>query len=135
MSDFRKQFELCETVFDITTVATCLITENKIEVENSRELFETIFELAQKFEQTHYDVDCYMDAVDAYAMKHLRLRYGDLSKLHGRIWWDIEQQDFVGEAQLYDEYLVMRHDDLTFEEYILGCCTEENGTLELVREA
>lgn len=134
MSDFRKQFELCETVFDITTVATCLIAENKIEVEDSRELFETIYFLASKFEDTHYDPDFYMDAVEAYAMKQLRLRYGDLSKLHGRIWWDIEQQDFVGEAQLYDEYLVMRHDDITFEEYILGCRTEENGTLELVRE-
>ena len=134
MSDFRKQFELCETVFDITTVATCLIAENKIEVEDSRELFETIYSLASKFEDTHYDPDFYMDAVEAYAIKWLTLRYGDFSKMHGRIWWDIEQQQFVGEAQLYDEYLVMRHDDLTFEEYILGCRTEENGTLELVRE-
>lgn len=135
MSDFRKQFELCETVFDITTVATCLIAEKKIEVEDSRELLETIYRLAIKFEETHYDPEFYMDAVEIYAIKWLTLEYGDFSKMHGRIWWDIEEQKFIGEAQLYDEYLVMRHDDLTFEEYILGCSTEENGTLELVREA
>lgn len=133
MIDFRKHLEFCETIFDMTTVATCLIAENKIKVEDSRELFQNIFELAQKFEQSHYDSERYMDAVDAYTMKHLLLKYGDLSKLHGRIWWDIEQQDFVSEAQLYDEYLVMRHDDLTFEEYIRGCQTSENGTLELVK--
>ncbi len=134
MSDFRKQVELCETVFDITTVAVDMIHDGAIEVEDSRNLFQTIYNLAIKFEDTDYDPEDYMGSVEAYARKWLTVEYGDFSKMHGRIWWDIEEEKFIGEAQLYDEYLVNRHDGLTFEEYIRGCMTEENGTLVPVRE-
>lgn len=134
MSEFRKQVELCETVFDITTVAVDMIHAGTIEVNDSRELFQTIYRLAEVFEDSDYDPDFYMDEIEAYARKQLMLEYGDLSSLHGRIWWDIEEEKFIGEAQLYDEYLVNRHDGLTFEEYIRGCMTEENGTLVPVRE-
>ena len=56
-----------------------------------------------------------------------------------RKWYDIEQNEVVTEERLYAEYLVAKaadpeneagHRDLSFEEYVRICLTEENGTLE-----
>lgn len=134
MSDFRKQTELCETLFYICGMAFAMLDREEIEVKNTSDLFATVYHLAQNYEHTNQFSETYVDDVEAYARKCLMRKYGYISKLHGRVWWDIEQQDFIGETQLYDEYLVMRHDGLTFEEYIRGCQTSENGTLELVKE-
>lgn len=59
-----------------------------------------------------------------------------------RRWYDIEQQEIVTEAQLYQEFLNAQaadpdneagHRDLTFDEYIHICLTIENGTLEALK--
>ena len=56
-----------------------------------------------------------------------------------RKWLDTEHNEVVTEGQLYEEYLEAKaadpdneagHRDLSFEEYIRICQTEENGTLE-----
>lgn len=56
-----------------------------------------------------------------------------------RKWLDIEQNEVVTEEQLYEEFLAAKaadpeneagHRDLSFEEYVRICLTEENGTLE-----
>lgn len=134
MSDFRKDLLIAEAVFDISMVAAYLIMEKKIDVEDSRDLFQTIYQLAVKAEEDGYDPDMYMDEIEIYAHKHLMLKYADFSDCVGRVWWDIEEEDFIDEAKLYKEYLMMRHDGISFEEYIRNCGTRENGTLQLVRE-
>lgn len=134
MSDFRKDLLIAEAVFDISMVAACLIMEKKIDVEDSRDLFQTIYQLAVKAEEDGYDPDMYMDEIEIYAHKHLMLKYADFSDYVGRVWWDIEEEGFIDEAKLYKEYLMMRHDGISFEEYIRNCGTRENGTLQLVRE-
>ncbi len=59
-----------------------------------------------------------------------------------RRWYDIEQQEIVTEAQLYQEFLDAQaadpdnaagHRDLTFEEYIRISLTTENGMLEALK--
>lgn len=59
-----------------------------------------------------------------------------------RIWYDIEQDAIVTEAQLYQEFLDAQaadpnneagHRGLTFEEYIHISLTIENGTLEALK--
>lgn len=125
-----------EVVYDITMVAARLMDENKIDVEDSRELFDTIYHLAFEAEENGFDPDYYMEEVDIYATKELMLKYKDFSGFYGRIWWDIEQEEFFDELTLYKEYLTEpsgRVSGITFEEYISNCSTEENGTLELVK--
>ena len=134
MSDFRRELLVAEAVFDISMMAACLMKDEKIVVEDSRELFQTIYQMANDFEDKGYNPDFYMDDIDTYAEKQLMLKYGSFDNKHGRVWWDNETSEFIDEAELYGEYLMMRKDrDITFEDYIRNCLVKENGTLELVR--
>ena len=84
---FKKEFGLSavtgeelrrsECVFDITLVAAHLMRENRIEVEDSRELFSFCMELAQKFEAENPEIgDDYMDAIEELAFEKLTERFG-----------------------------------------------------------
>lgn len=68
---------LCESLFDITTAATYLMHQQQIEVEDSRELFQTCLELARRFEAENPGIgEDYMNAIEEYAMEKLLERYG-----------------------------------------------------------
>lgn len=134
MSDFRKDILIAEAVFDISMVAANLIAEEKIDVGDSRELFQTIYELAVKAEEDGFEPDMYMDEIEIYATKGLMMKYKDFSEFFGRVWWDIEAEDFIDELHLYKEFLTEPScRGITFEEHVTNCSVEHNGTLELVR--
>lgn len=73
----RKTSYLCESLFDITTVAASLIHEDQIEVEDSRDLFQTCLDLAQRFEEQNPSIgDEYMERIEEYATEKLTEKYG-----------------------------------------------------------
>lgn len=72
----RKMSFLCESLFDITTVATFLMHQQQIDVEDSRELFQTCLELARKFEADNPNIgEDYMTTIEEYATEKLLERY------------------------------------------------------------
>ena len=69
---------LCETVYDITLNAQHMLETKEIEVDDSRDLYYTILQLAIEFEREHpgpwedgeYPTD-YIDLIDEYASEKL----------------------------------------------------------------
>lgn len=99
---------LVETAIDIALNAGRLIAESKIAVSDSRELVQNIKTMARTFEQSGYDRDDYIGAVDAFSEEQLMQNYGILH----------HEQDF----QSYDEI------------YLLYSCNEwkEYGSMRLI---
>lgn len=55
---------LCESVFDITWEAANMIFSGDISVDDSRDLFETVFSLAKRFEEENHGEDYLSDVVE-----------------------------------------------------------------------
>ncbi len=68
----EKTSRLCESLFDITTVAVWLMHQQQIEVEDSRDLFHTCLELARRFEvENPGGEDGYMEKIEEFAYERL----------------------------------------------------------------
>lgn len=63
---------LCECVFDITATAIGLRLKGEIRWEDSRDLFQCIYNLAKEYESTSHDGDDYMAEIEEFAEKRLR---------------------------------------------------------------
>lgn len=57
---------LCECVFDIT-----LLIGSKLDYEDSRELFNTVFNMANEFEENYKDDDDYMSEIEKFVNNRL----------------------------------------------------------------
>ncbi len=74
--------KLCESVYDISCMAQHLVEQHQIEVENSRELFDSILYWAREFETAHQhewgddEHGDYIDTIDGFAEEKLRQTYG-----------------------------------------------------------
>ena len=67
---------LCESLFDITSVAIWLMNNKRIEIDDSRGLFNTCLGLAEKFEAENPNIgDVYMDRIESYAEEKLLEAY------------------------------------------------------------
>lgn len=67
---------LCESVFDITWEAVDMIRADMIHVDDSRDLFETVFSLAKRFEDGNHGEDYLSDVVE-FAQNELIGQYGE----------------------------------------------------------
>lgn len=73
---FENVMPLCETVFDITWEATDMIRRDELCIEDSRELFGTVFELAKQFESSTESLsDDYLGAITEFARRELMEHY------------------------------------------------------------
>lgn len=61
----------CECLYDISMMAAYLIQDGKIIVQDSRELFLTIMQLSEEFEESFLEDDDYMEQVEMFAHKRL----------------------------------------------------------------
>lgn len=85
-------YDLFETVYDITTVASMLIQQGRIHVEDSRELFHTIRHLANEFAayeaetvaKTGEKLD-YMTEVEEFATRELLKEFPVVKQYHARL--------------------------------------------------
>ena len=68
--------KLCECVYDISMVAQHLIEKHQIAVEDSRELFGSIFIWAKEFESTYSSEKEYMEEIEQFAEAKLTAAYG-----------------------------------------------------------
>lgn len=67
---------LCEAVFDIAMVMANLLHENRIHIEDSREAYATVLNMAQRFEaQFDEGQDDYMLAIEEFVKRELLSRY------------------------------------------------------------
>lgn len=72
----REILRLCETLFDITQVASTMALEGKIIAEDSRDLFGTCLALAQQFESENPKIEGdYMLRIEEFATKQLTEHY------------------------------------------------------------
>lgn len=67
--------KVLETVFEVSMCATELLTEKKIEVEDSRDLCNEVLSLAEKFEQEHPDPVDYLMEIYLFARPKLIARF------------------------------------------------------------
>ncbi len=66
---------LCEAVYDLSLHAQFLIGHNEVHVEDSRELFESIFGWAKEFEDMNLAGD-HMTNIEEFGYAKLLERYG-----------------------------------------------------------
>lgn len=72
----REILRLCETLFDITQVASTMVLEGKIVAEDSRALFGTCLALAQRFDAENPKIEGdYMLRIEEFAAKQLTEYY------------------------------------------------------------
>lgn len=80
--------DLCEVVYDITSVADSLQREGRIYVEDSRELFLTVLQLAKDFEESFssedYEKD-YLAEVWDFAERKLVEEYAPMKQYRVRV--------------------------------------------------
>lgn len=67
--------KILENVFEISMCAAELLTEKKIEVEDSRDLCNAVLSLAEKFEQEHPDPADYLMEIYLFARPKLIERF------------------------------------------------------------
>ena len=99
--------DLCETVYDITTVASMLIQQGRIHVEDSRELFHAILDMANEFAayeaetvaKTGEKLD-YMSEVEEFAERELLKEFPVTKQYHVKL---VRMYDFFVEATSEEE--------------------------------
>lgn len=101
---------LCEAVFDISCMAQHLTEQHQIEVEDSRELFNSVLCWAKEFEADHPgnwdDPKCredYIDEIDEFAEEKLRGAYGIMAVSRGEaeLYIAVERKEL---EKLIDKY-------------------------------
>lgn len=66
-----------ETIFDITCEAAAMLSAGEIEVEDSRDLYNTIYWAARHYDAMHDPDDPnYMDTIGVYARERLLNSFG-----------------------------------------------------------
>lgn len=70
----RTMYKFGEVVYDITVVMATMILADQICIEDSREAYATVFDLAQRFEFDEEQGD-YMLAVEEFAQRELLAKY------------------------------------------------------------
>ena len=69
--------KILENVFEVSMCAAELLTEKKIEVEDSRDLCNAVLSLAEKFEQEHPDPVDYLMEIYLFARPKLLKRFNE----------------------------------------------------------
>lgn len=125
-------YDLCETVYDITTVASMLIQQGRIHVEDSRELFHTIRHLANEFAayeaetvaKTGEKLD-YMSEVEEFALGKLLKEFPVKKQYHVRL------------TRVYEFFVDATTEEEAFEEaetnyyaYTNGLC--DDASVEII---
>lgn len=78
MKDIEKTIRYRgETIFDITCEAAAMLSAGEIEVEDSRDLYDTIYWVARHYDEMHDPNDpYYMDNIGVYARERLLNSFG-----------------------------------------------------------